>query len=62
MKEKELKVWAFQDKNDGHIYPPDVCPFYATRGEAWHEKRNLPTFYENTKVIAVLVKPFVKSK
>lgn len=52
----EIECWAFQDINDGKIYPPDICPIFPSRREAWEEKRKYPVYYENTKVVKVLIK------
>jgi len=55
VKERVLKLWAFQDKLEGFIYPPDICPFFSRRTDARIEKDSHPVYYDNTKIVKVKV-------
>lgn len=39
MKKDYTKVWAFEDRDSGLVYPPDTCPIFSSRGEAREEKK-----------------------
>jgi len=56
---KPIKAWAFIsiDIEERYIIPPDVCPIFSQRFEARLEKRKYPVYYQNTKIIPVLITP-----